>query len=375
MYRHVSTFHLDLGQLWRCPVSWCTVWKGTPQDCMDHVCGAHDVPSDIKSTSLDRFFPPWTVRRQILADALKPCHSGVSTDVLLFSEAQLALVHHYRVFRRGLPHQAFRRDYLTRLRVFISQASALAQSGLKSLVPGSSDSPRNVRPCDTETKSHRKTRRVRHWMRPTRLQEDPVHVLSPVTVDQTVQDLTGAVVYDCRPRLLPVSITLQDCLRPSGVRPAASASLAAPSAEETMMLGSTSTERSAPPEFAVTISDDPRFPEPDVGLPVSQSLYLTPPVDELPDPTLPSSLHFSPLRVGNELPTIDLFPSLTISLAQSYYDPYTSPVTSDIPDASGYLFPRSPAAMDWYLVEDGDLLLDEPSDFAPVALTPVATSG
>ena len=96
MYRHVLTFHLDLGQLWHCPVSWCTVWKGTPQDCMDHVRGAHDVPSDVKSPSLDHFFPPWTVRRQIWADALKPCHSGVATDVLLFSEMNLLLVHHYR---------------------------------------------------------------------------------------------------------------------------------------------------------------------------------------------------------------------------------------------------------------------------------------
>ena len=39
MYRHVAKFHLDLAQLWRCPVSWCTVWKGTPQDCMDHIRG------------------------------------------------------------------------------------------------------------------------------------------------------------------------------------------------------------------------------------------------------------------------------------------------------------------------------------------------
>ena len=30
MYRHVAQFHLDLAQLWRCPVSWCTVWKITP---------------------------------------------------------------------------------------------------------------------------------------------------------------------------------------------------------------------------------------------------------------------------------------------------------------------------------------------------------
>ena len=130
MYRHVSTFHLDLGQLWCCLVSWCTVWKGTPQDCMDHVRGAHYVPSDIKSAIS---FRPWTVRRQIWADALKPCHSGVSTDVLLFSEINLSLVHHYRVFRRRLPHYAFRRDYLSRLRVFVSQASAMAQGGLVSI--------------------------------------------------------------------------------------------------------------------------------------------------------------------------------------------------------------------------------------------------
>ena len=42
----------------------------------------------------------------------------VSTDVLLFSEVNIWLVHHYRVFRRGLPHYTFRKDYLTRLRVF-----------------------------------------------------------------------------------------------------------------------------------------------------------------------------------------------------------------------------------------------------------------
>ena len=87
MYRHVSNYHLDLGQLWRCPVSWCTVWRGTAQDCMD-----------VNSTSLDRFCPPWTGRRQIWADALRLCHSGISTDVLLFSEIYLFLVYYYRVF-------------------------------------------------------------------------------------------------------------------------------------------------------------------------------------------------------------------------------------------------------------------------------------
>ena len=40
--RHVAMFHLDLAQLWRCPVGWCPVWKGTSQDCIDHMRRAHN---------------------------------------------------------------------------------------------------------------------------------------------------------------------------------------------------------------------------------------------------------------------------------------------------------------------------------------------
>ena len=90
MYRHVARFHLDLAQLWR-----CTVWKGTPNDCMDHVRGAHDVPWDVKSASLEQFLPQGTVRRQVWSDSMKPQHSGISTDILLFSDINLSLVHHF----------------------------------------------------------------------------------------------------------------------------------------------------------------------------------------------------------------------------------------------------------------------------------------
>ena len=27
--KHIAFYHLELAQLWRCPVMWCTVWKGT----------------------------------------------------------------------------------------------------------------------------------------------------------------------------------------------------------------------------------------------------------------------------------------------------------------------------------------------------------
>ena len=42
MYRHVARLHLDLVQLWRCPIAWCTTWKGLPQDCLEHLRNGHD---------------------------------------------------------------------------------------------------------------------------------------------------------------------------------------------------------------------------------------------------------------------------------------------------------------------------------------------
>ena len=136
MYRHVATYHLDLAQLWRCPVSWCTVWKGTPQGCMDHVRGAHDVPWDAKS--------PWTVRRQVWSDSLAANHSGISTDVLLFSDIHLSLTHHYQVHKRGLPHIAFRKNYLPRLRVSVSQAAGRSRRDTTSPVASSPVSTRHA---------------------------------------------------------------------------------------------------------------------------------------------------------------------------------------------------------------------------------------
>ena len=78
MYRHVARRHLELAQLWRCPVSWCTVWKGTPQDLMDHIRDAHNVPEEIRKVSLEMLFPPWTVTRQLYAESLTAQHSTFS---------------------------------------------------------------------------------------------------------------------------------------------------------------------------------------------------------------------------------------------------------------------------------------------------------
>ena len=57
MYRHVARLHLDLVQLWRCPIAWCTTWKGSPQDCLEHVRNGHDAPWVSKTASIERYAP------------------------------------------------------------------------------------------------------------------------------------------------------------------------------------------------------------------------------------------------------------------------------------------------------------------------------
>ena len=39
--QHMMNNHLELGQLWRCSVEWCTVWKGSLSDCLAHLTEKH----------------------------------------------------------------------------------------------------------------------------------------------------------------------------------------------------------------------------------------------------------------------------------------------------------------------------------------------
>ena len=83
-----------------------------PQDLMDHIRGAHNVPGEIRKVSLEKLFPPWTVTRQLYTDSLTSRHSGISNDVLLFSDIGLSLVHHYRVHKRVVMYVTFCKNYL-----------------------------------------------------------------------------------------------------------------------------------------------------------------------------------------------------------------------------------------------------------------------
>ena len=122
--RHVAMFHLDLAQLWRCPVGWCPVWKGTSQDCIDHMRKAHNSPMTMKAGNLSRWFPPWTVTREQWHNFSRPSVSGIAIDTFLFSRIGISLLHRYRVFDRFGSHPAFRTPYMRNMFIFLKESDS-----------------------------------------------------------------------------------------------------------------------------------------------------------------------------------------------------------------------------------------------------------
>ena len=122
--KHIAFYQLELAQLWRCPAMWCTVWKGTAQDCIDHMRRIQKVPLSVKAANLARFFPPWTVTREQWADMMMPSISGVAIDTLLISRVGLPLCHRYRIISRTGSSAAFRGTYLRRLRAFLEESDS-----------------------------------------------------------------------------------------------------------------------------------------------------------------------------------------------------------------------------------------------------------
>ena len=120
--KHIASYHLELAQLWRCPVMWCTVWNGTAQDCIDHMRRVHKVPLSVKAANLAKYFPAWTVTRDQWSKMLMPCVSGVAIDTLLFSYVGSPVCHRYRLISRAGSHAAFRGTYLKRLRLFLDES-------------------------------------------------------------------------------------------------------------------------------------------------------------------------------------------------------------------------------------------------------------
>ena len=49
--------HLELGQLWRCPVTWCAVWKGSGHACLEHLEEKHGGSALKITTNVAQFSP------------------------------------------------------------------------------------------------------------------------------------------------------------------------------------------------------------------------------------------------------------------------------------------------------------------------------
>ena len=109
-----------MAQLWRCPVTWCTIWKGTSQDCVDHMRKAHNIPALVKAANLARWFPPWMVFKEQWTSIMRSSVSGVAVDTLLFSRIGVPLFHRYRVFAQPGTHVALHGSYMPRVHTFLT---------------------------------------------------------------------------------------------------------------------------------------------------------------------------------------------------------------------------------------------------------------
>ena len=152
----------------------------------------------VQNVSLEMLFPPWTVTREVYKDSLTSRHSVISNDVLLFIDSGLSLAHHYRVHKRGLPHVAFQRNYMSQLRALLPLPAVLPIEG------GSPDPACSsvVESPDVVCTSPRPSRRAIGRWRPTRFMKTPVRIAPRLTIQDPL-DPVGAVVLDCRPQVLP----------------------------------------------------------------------------------------------------------------------------------------------------------------------------
>ena len=129
---HMIAFHLELAQLWRCPVEWCAVWKGSVRECLEHLAEKHGGSTFVSMENAGKFF-------------LRPDVSWIAVDTLLFHEAGQRLVHRYRIYRDPFPHPALRDGVVSRLLSCVGRAMAIAKlTQLRISIPSSGAPPGQV---------------------------------------------------------------------------------------------------------------------------------------------------------------------------------------------------------------------------------------
>ena len=182
-----------------------------------------------------------------------------------------------------------------------------------------------------------------------------------------------AIVYDCRSPVLSVSIRMRGPQCPCVVVSAVSSNIAAPPGEVGSAAGVSFPDQGAASALASESFGDPGTdledelcnfsplpetisPLPESGenlSPISPSQYPATLAPDIYSPSAATRVSPAPLLVVNSTPTIDVFPTYTMSPAVSYYEPSTSPVTPVLPETLDYVSPRSPTSMDNFLAGDG----------------------
>ena len=160
---HMMCCHLGLGQLWRCPVEWCAVWKGSVRECRDHFNDKHSGSVTLDFEKASTSFPAWTVTRKFWEQALNPEIFGIAVDVRLLHESGRRLVHKYRVYQDPVPHPALREGKITKLLSFVNRAMVIAQlTHLRIAIPSSGTPPGEVpSDCFPETTAPAVTKKPR----------------------------------------------------------------------------------------------------------------------------------------------------------------------------------------------------------------------
>ena len=158
----------------------------------------------MRAANLGKWLPLWTVSREMWHEALQPHVSGVSTDILLFSERGAPLIHHYRMFGGGSVHNSLGGNYMIKLRPFAAQAEAAARwarrrDSARLAVTATSAHPRDVRQRDSDVDLPRqKSRRAVFPHKP---------IAPAVPASSLVPKMD---IYDGRPPILPVRLQLLD---------------------------------------------------------------------------------------------------------------------------------------------------------------------
>ena len=116
---------------------------------------------------------------------------------------------------------------MLQLRALLPLPVAQPTNGVLSPVSTGPGSLRQASSAELVGESPRRTRRAKRRMRPVRVVETSVRDL-PVLTLQDPSDVQGAVVYDCRPPLLPVSLDLSGIGPLSGLSTVVSASVVVP---------------------------------------------------------------------------------------------------------------------------------------------------